>query len=124
MRGLRSKYPTVSNKEHDEKKFHNKPLKITNLETGRAPVDELDCSLCLDTRNSGLSVLGGDVTTVQQSTCHFGVYFERYIRWKWPKQTLTVLALTRVALDHLAARLEAREGHLRYRVLLVMSFVG
>jgi len=125
MRGLRSKYPAVSNNEHDEIKFHNKPLKITNLETGRAPVDELDSSLCLDTRNGGLSVLGGDITTVQQSTSHLKeVYCERHIRWKWHKwQTLTVFALTRVALYHLAARFEARESHLRHRVLLVMSFV-
>ena len=36
---------------------------------------------------------------------------------------LTVLALTGVALDHLVARLEAGEGHLRDRVLFVASLV-
>ena len=38
-------------------------------------------------------------------------------------QTLTVLSLSGVALDHLAARLKAREGHLSHRVLLVVSLV-
>ena len=36
---------------------------------------------------------------------------------------LTVLALTGVALDHLVAGLEAREGHLRDGVLLMMGLV-
>jgi hypothetical protein len=86
MGGLRSKRPAVSNKEHGEIFFlnHNKPSEATNLETGWAPINELGCSLCLDIRNSSLSVLGGDVTTVQQSTCHLEVYFERHTRYKWP----------------------------------------
>lgn len=37
---------------------------------------------------------------------------------------LTVLALPWVALDHLVAGLEAREGHLRDGVLLVVRLLG
>ena len=37
---------------------------------------------------------------------------------------LTVLALARIALDHLVASLEAGEGHFRDRVLLVVGLVG
>ena len=36
----------------------------------------------------------------------------------------TVFALTRVALDHLVACLEAGEGHIGDRVLLMVSLVG
>ena len=37
---------------------------------------------------------------------------------------LTVFPFTRVALDHLVSALEAREGHLRNRVLLVSSLLS
>ena len=37
---------------------------------------------------------------------------------------LTVFALTRVALDHLVASLEAREGHVSDGVLLMVSLLG
>ena len=36
----------------------------------------------------------------------------------------TVLALTGITLDHLVASLEAREGHINDRVLLVMSLLS
>lgn len=76
----------------------------TELEAGRAPVDELDRTLRLDARDGSRRVLGHDITTVKQADGH-------------------VLALAGVALDHLVTRLEAGEGHLRDRVLLVASLV-
>ena len=40
------------------------------LETGRAPVDELDGALGFDDADSSVDVLGDDVATVEQSTSH------------------------------------------------------
>lgn len=40
------------------------------LETGGTPIDELDCSLCLDDGNSGVDILRDDIATVEQSTSH------------------------------------------------------
>jgi hypothetical protein len=40
------------------------------LESGRTPVNELDGPLGLDACNSGLGVLGNDITTVKQCTSH------------------------------------------------------
>jgi len=37
---------------------------------------------------------------------------------------LTVFPFPRIALDHLIASLEAREGHVSNRVLLMMGFLG
>ena len=37
---------------------------------------------------------------------------------------LTVFAFPGIALDHLVASLEARESHIRDRVLLMMSLLG
>ena len=42
----------------------------TKLETGRAPIDELDGPLCLDETDGGVRVLGDDITTVEESTGH------------------------------------------------------
>jgi hypothetical protein len=72
----------------------------TELETGRAPVDELDGTLGLDGSNGRVDVLGDDVTAVEEGASH-------------------VLALARVALDHLVVGLEARVGELGNRVGLV-----
>jgi len=72
----------------------------TKLESSRAPVDELDGALCLQTCNSGVSVLGDDITAVQEAGCH-------------------VLSVPGVALDHLVVWLEARHGHFVDRVGLV-----
>ena len=74
------------------------------LEAGQAPVDELNRLLRLDARDSSRGVLGDDIATVEQAAGH-------------------VLALTGVALDHLVAGLEAREGHLRDGVLLMVGLV-
>ena len=72
----------------------------TELETSRAPVDELNSALGLESANSGVSVVGNNVTTVQQAGSH-------------------VLSLAGIALDHLVVGLEARHGHLLDRVGLV-----
>ena len=77
----------------------------TELEASRAPVDELDGPLGLDDRNGSVDILGDDVSTVEESAGH-------------------VLALARVALDHLVTRLEARESHVGDRVLLVVGLLG
>jgi len=42
----------------------------TALETGRAPVDELDGSLGLDGGNGGVDILGDDVTSEHEAACH------------------------------------------------------
>ena len=74
----------------------------TELEASRAPVDKLDGALGLKSSNSGVSVLGDNVTSVQQASCH-------------------VLSVPGVALDHLVVGLEARHGHLLDGVGLVGS---
>ena len=60
----------------------------TDLETGWAPVDELDGALGLDVGDGGVDILGDDVTAVEEAAGH-------------------VLAVAGVALDHLVGRLEA-----------------
>ena len=77
----------------------------TNLETSRAPVDELDGALGLEVGNRGVGVLGDDVSAVEQAGGH-------------------VLAVARIALDHLVVRLEAGVGDLHDRVGLVGSLGG
>ena len=77
----------------------------TKLETGGAPVDELDRSLRLNDTDGSVDILRDDITTVQESAGH-------------------VLALPRVALHHLVTSLEAREGHVSDRVLFVMSLLS
>lgn len=72
----------------------------TQLEASWAPVDELDRAAGLDGADSGIGVLRHHIATVEQATGH-------------------VLALTRVALDHLVAWLEAGESDLRDGVLFV-----
>lgn len=77
----------------------------TNLETGRTPVDELDSTLRLEGSNSGMSVLGHNISTVEQAGSH-------------------VLAVTRITPDHLVVGLEARHGNLIDRVGLVGGLVS
>ena len=72
----------------------------TNLETSRAPVDELNGTLGLDLGDGSVGVLGDNVATVQQAGSH-------------------VLSVARVALDHLVVGLEAGVGDLHDRVGLV-----
>ena len=75
------------------------------LEASRAPVDELDRALGLESGDGGVGVVGDNVTAVQQARGH-------------------VLAVAGVALDHLVVGLEARHSHLLHRVGLVGGLGG
>jgi hypothetical protein len=77
----------------------------TDLETSRAPVDELDGALGLEGSDSAVDVLGDNITTVEQAGGH-------------------VLAVAGVTLDHLVVGLEARHGDLLDRVGLVGRLGG
>ena len=76
-----------------------------DLESSGTPVHELDGALGLDGGNRGVDVLRDDVTTVKHTAGH-------------------VLAVTRVALDHLVGGLEASIGDLGNRELLVVGLLG
>merc|ERR1712165_444139 len=75
------------------------------LETSGTPVNKLDAPLGLDGGNGSIHVLGHHVTSVEEAAGH-------------------VLAVTRVALDHLVSRLEAGVGDLRDSELLMVSLLG
>merc|ERR1719158_161775 len=77
----------------------------SDLETGRAPVDEADGSFRLDGSNGSVHVLGHNVTAVHKTARH-------------------VLAVTRVALNHLVRRLEDRVGNLSDGQELVVGNLG
>jgi len=77
----------------------------TELEASGAPVDELDGALGLEGGDSGVGVLGDDVTAVEQAGGH-------------------VLAVARVALNHLVVGLEAGHGDLHDAVGLVRGLGG
>jgi len=77
----------------------------TDLETGWAPVDELDGSLGLDGGDRGVDVLWNDITTVQHTASH-------------------VLSVTWVALDHLVGWFETHVGDFGNRQLLVVRLLG
>jgi hypothetical protein len=74
----------------------------TNLETGRAPVDELNGALGLDGGNGGIDVFGDDITTVQHAASH-------------------VFTMAGVAFDHLVAGLKAHVGDFSDRQLFMVS---
>ena len=75
------------------------------LETGRAPVDELDGALSLDGGDGGVHVLGDDITTVHQADSH-------------------VLAVAGVDLAQHGRWLESRVGDLSHGELLVVCLLG
>jgi len=77
----------------------------TALETGRAPVDELDGSLGLDGSNGGIDVLGDNVTSVHHTTGH-------------------VFTVSWVTFGHHGGWLESGVGDLSDGELLVVSFLG
>ena len=77
----------------------------TALEASGAPVDELDGTLGLDGGDSGVDILGDDITTVHHAACH-------------------VLAVTRIALDHHVSGLEGRVGDFSNGELLVVGLLG
>ena len=74
----------------------------TNLEASRTPVNKLDGTLRLECRNSSMHFLGYHVSAVEQASCH-------------------VLAVPRIAFDHLVVWLEARHGDLLYGIRLVLG---
>merc|ERR1711934_1153742 len=75
------------------------------LEASGTPVDKLDAPLGLDGGNGSVHVLGNDVTPVEEAACH-------------------VLAMTRIALDHLVGRLKASVGDLGDGELFVVGLLG
>merc|ERR1719428_1353929 len=75
------------------------------LESGWAPVDELDGSLGLDGGNGGVDILWHDITSVHEAAGH-------------------VLSVSWVALGHHGGWLEGRVGDLSNGELLVVSFLG
>merc|ERR1711981_709046 len=77
----------------------------TALETGGAPVDELDGPLGLDGGNSGVDVLGDDITTVHKAAGH-------------------VFTVAGVALGHHGGGLEGGVGDLSYGELLVVGLLS
>merc|ERR1719346_835560 len=77
----------------------------TDLESRGTPVNELDAPLGLDGGNGSVHVLGHHVSSVEETAGH-------------------VLAVTRVALDHLVSGLEAGVGDLRDSELLMVGLLG
>merc|ERR1712213_297076 len=77
----------------------------TDLETSGTPVHKLDAPLGLDGGNGSIYVLGHHVSSVEETAGH-------------------VLAVTRVALDHLVSRLKAGVGDLRDSELLMVGLLG
>ena len=77
----------------------------TTLETSRAPVNELDGSLGLDGGDSGVDILGDDITSVHEAAGH-------------------VFTVAGVALGHHGGGLEGRVGDLGYGELFMVGFLG
>jgi len=75
------------------------------LETGRAPVNELDGSLGLDGGDSGVDILGDDITSVHEAAGH-------------------VFTVAGIALGHHGCGLEGRVGDLGNGELLVVGLLG
>merc|ERR1719326_2030235 len=75
------------------------------LESGWAPVDELDGSLGLDGGNSGVDILGDDITSVHEAASH-------------------VLSVSWVALGHHGCWLEGGVGDLSDGELLVVGLLS
>merc|ERR1719157_125554 len=75
------------------------------LETGWAPVDELDGSLGLDGGDGGVDILGDDITSVHKAACH-------------------VLSVSWVALGHHGGWLEGAVGDLSDGELLVVGLLS
>ena len=87
-------------------RHHGRRLVVdAHLESGGAPVHELDGALGLDGGDGGVHVLGHDVSAVEHAAGH-------------------VLPVPRVALHHLVGRLEAGVGDLSDAKLLMVCFLG
>ena len=74
----------------------------TDLESGGAPVNELDRTLALQGSNSTIDILRNNIAAVQKTCCH-------------------VFSIARVTLNHLVVGLEARHRNFLDRVGLVGS---
>jgi len=77
----------------------------TALEASWAPVDELDGSLGLDGGDSGVDILGDDITSVHEAASH-------------------VLSVARIALGHHGGGLEGAVGDLGNGELLVVGLLS
>jgi hypothetical protein len=77
----------------------------STLETGRAPVNELDGSLGLDGGDSGVDILGDDITSVHEAAGH-------------------VFTVAGIALGHHGCGLEGRVGDLGNGELLVVGLLS
>merc|ERR1712204_126410 len=75
------------------------------LETGRAPVNELDGSLGLDGGDSGVDILGDDITSVHETASH-------------------VLSVSWITLSHHGGWLEGGVGDFSDRELLVVCLLS
>ena len=76
-----------------------------NLEAGGAPVDKLDGTLGLDCGDGSVDILWHHISTVQHAAGH-------------------VLAMTRIALDHLVSWLKAGIGDLGHAELLMVGLLS
>jgi hypothetical protein len=77
----------------------------TDLETGGAPVDELDGSLGLDGSDGSIDVLGNDITSVHHGAGH-------------------VLAVSGITLSHHVSGFEGRVGDFSDGELFVISLLS
>merc|ERR1711892_471471 len=77
----------------------------SNLESSWTPVNKLDAPLGLDGGDSSVHILGDNISSVEKTAGH-------------------VLAMTRVALDHLVGRLKTGVGDLRDSDLFMISSFG
>lgn len=75
----------------------------TDLKSGRAPIDKLNCAFRLESRHCAMDILWHHISSVKQARRH-------------------VFAVTRIALYHLVVWLKARHGYLLDRVRLMRCF--
>ena len=76
-----------------------------DLEASGTPIHKLDGPLGLDGCNGSIDILGDNITAIQHATSH-------------------VLAMTRIAFDHLVGWFEASIGDLSHGELLVVSLLS
>ena len=91
----------------------------SDFESGRTPVDKLDRALCLDAGNSGVDVLGDNISSEIKDL----VMFEKQ-QLPIEQTDSHVLSIARITLDHLIARLEAHVGDVSYGEGLVVGLFG
>ena len=80
-------------------------MKPCHILPSGAPVDKLNGPLGLDGNNNRVDILGHNISTVHEATCH-------------------VLSMTRIALGHHAGGLENGVGDLSHGELLVVCLLG